>query len=183
MSDGANRLRECPPLMKSPYKPFQLTRDLWLLDPKTGHSKLIPPVTSVRWYQIHHLVCRHQRVLGFECLPLHWREVWKITYQSPLCSVSYGCFQPMHAGNEAPISQQDDDPVPPLGISQFCTCQEMYTTYLKEPHLGGHIMTISSWIISLGIKPPQLFFFNKTYIIKWRIKYTVLHFSILALLM
>lgn len=49
---------------------------------KDRHTNLIPPVTSVRQYQIHHLVCRHQRVLGFErlkCLPLHLGEVWKIT--------------------------------------------------------------------------------------------------------
>ena len=51
---------------------------------KDRHTDLIPLVTYVRQRQVSHLVCRHQRVLGFEhlkCLRLHLGEVWKITYQ------------------------------------------------------------------------------------------------------
>ena len=53
--------------------------------------------------------------------------------------------------------------------------------YLEEPHFRGfRVMCISSWIIALGIKPPQLFCFTQVGTIKWRIKYVVLHFPILA---
>lgn len=56
---------------------------------------------------------------------------------------------------------------PPFGTSQFSMHQEMYIASLKEPYFGGYIMmTVSSWIVVLRIKPPQLFFFTKMYVIK-----------------